>query len=225
MRKLFAAVIFFFATALSAESFSFTVIGIDCAACSPPIVKALSSIRGVSNPRVDTTRSTATVDIPAGFDKNRIREALTSLGFGVVFPGEQPKNGIDSLPEEVRRTLDIKTDTSGQPADIARLVVPGKITILDFYADWCGPCRVLENRLEHLMAGGHTQLAVRRLNIGKWDNGLAKQATREFKLAALPAIRVYDRKGQFVVAVTGGMWDEVLAAIEKADASGAPQKR
>jgi thiol-disulfide isomerase/thioredoxin len=218
MRMLFAALSLLFASALSAETFSFTVIGIDCAACAPPIVKTLQSVAGVTNPRVDTKKSIATVDIPPGFDKNKIREAVIASGFGVVFPGEKPKSGIDALPEDVVRTLDIKTDTSGRRADIAKLVVPGKITIIDFYADWCGPCRVLENRLEHLMAGGRrNELAIRRLNIGKWDNALAKQATHEFKLEALPYIRVYDRKGQFVQAVTGGMWDEVLASLEKAE--------
>jgi copper chaperone CopZ/thiol-disulfide isomerase/thioredoxin len=216
MRSFFAVLSLLFASALSAETFSFTVIGIDCAACAPPIVKALNGVEGVTNPRIDTKKSIATVDIPAGFDKNRIRTAVTASGFGVVFPGEQPKSGIDALPEEIVRTLDIKTDTSGRRADIAKLVVPGKITIVDFYADWCGPCRVLENRIEHLMAGGRTELAVRRLNIGKWDNELAKQATHEFHLEALPYIRVYDANGKFVTSVTGGMWDEVLAALEKA---------
>jgi hypothetical protein len=59
-------------------------------------------------------------------------------------------------------------------------------------------------------------LAVRRVNIGKWDNEAARQATREFRAEALPYVRVYDAKGKFVAAVTGGMWDEVLAALEKA---------
>ena len=34
---------------------------------------------------------------------------------------------------------------------------------------------------------------------------------------ALPYIRVYDAKGKFVASVTGGMWDEVLIAIAKAE--------
>ena len=90
--------------------------------------------------------------------------------------------------------------------------------LVDFYADWCGPCHVLEARLQNLMAGSKPKLALRRVNIGKWDNVAAKQATREFKAAALPYIRVYDAKGRYVESVTGGMWDEVLIAIEKAEA-------
>jgi len=57
---------------------------------------------------------------------------------------------------------------------------------------------------------------VRRVNVGKWDNDAAKQATREFRLEALPYVRVYDAKGKFVGAVTGGSWDDVLKTIEKA---------
>jgi hypothetical protein len=66
------------------------------------------------------------------------------------------------------------------------------------------------------MNGGKPNLAVRRVNIGKWDNDAAKQAT-ELHAEALPYIRVYDARGKFVTAVTGGMWDEVLAAIGKAE--------
>lgn len=209
--------VLFVAAAVSAETFSFTVIGIDCAACAPPIVKALKSVNGVRSATVDTKKNIATVDVTPGFDKDKLRDAVSAAGFGVVFPGEPAKGGIDALPSEVVRTLDIKTDKSGRRVDIASLVVPGKVTIVDVYGEWCGPCRVLENRLEHLMAGSRKNLAIRRVDIGKWDNDAAKQATREFRAEALPYIRLYDAKGQFVTAVTGGMWDEVLGAIEKAE--------
>ena len=47
------------------------------------------------------------------------------------------------------KTLDIVAYTNGKRVDIAKIVAPGKITIVDFYADWCGPCHVLEARLQH----------------------------------------------------------------------------
>ena len=60
----------------------------------------------------------------------------------------------------------------------------------------------------------HPNIALRRVNIGKWNNAAARQAT-SLGAKALPYVRVYARDGKFVEAVTGGMWDEMLAAIER----------
>lgn len=212
MKRLLA--ILLFASAASAETFTFTVIGMDCAACGPPIVKTLTAVEGVKSAKVDWKSQTATVELPANFDRQKLRVALTNAGFESVFPGEQRKE-IEPLAPEILKTLDIIEYNDGKRADIAKLMAPGKITIVDFYGEWCGPCRVLETRLQHLMRG-QGNLALRRVDIGKWDNEAAKQATREFHAEALPYIRVYDAKGKFVASVTGGMWDEVLAAIAKA---------
>jgi thiol-disulfide isomerase/thioredoxin len=198
----------------AADTLTFRVVGIDCAACAPPIVKALSAVDGVKAARVDAKARTATVDVPAGFDREKLRSALTNAGFEAVFAGEEPRD-IEPLPPSVVKTLDIRSYTDGRRVAIPSILAPGKVTIVDFYADWCGPCHVLEARLQHLMQG-KSNLAIRRVNIGKWDNEAAKQAT-ELRAQALPYIRVYDARGKFVAAVTGGMWDEVLAAIEKAE--------
>ncbi|HEX8172030.1 MAG TPA: thioredoxin domain-containing protein [Thermoanaerobaculia bacterium] len=201
-----------------AEELTFKVIGIDCAACAPPIVKALSAVPGVTRATVDAKKQTATVTLAAGADREKLRAAVTNAGFGAVFPGEK-ESGFAALPESVVRTLDITAYDGKKRVEIAKIVAPGKVTVVDFYADWCGPCRVLEARLQQLMAGAKRDLALRRVNIGRWDNAAAKQATKEFRAEALPYIRVYDAKGRFVEQVTGGMWDEVLAAIEKAEAA------
>jgi copper chaperone CopZ len=207
--------ILLFATTLSAETFTFTVVGMDCAACGPPIVKTLEAVEGVKSAKVDWKSQTATVDLPSQFDRQKIRVALTNAGYESVFPGEERKE-IEPLPADVLKTLDIRQFRDGRRVDIPSVLAKGKVTIVDFYAEWCGPCRVLETRLQHLMRG-KSNLALRRVDIGKWDNEAAKQATREFQAEALPYIRVYDAKGKFTGAVTGGMWDEVLSMIAKAE--------
>ncbi|MBV8519499.1 MAG: cation transporter [Acidobacteria bacterium] len=206
---------FFTAVMAAADTFTFEVVGIDCAMCGPPIEKALGAVDGVKRARVDAKAKTATVEVAAGFDREKLRVAVSNAGFQAVFPGETAR-GIEPLPAEVVARLDIRTYADGRRVEIPAILAPGKVTIVDFYGDWCGPCRVLEARLQHLMIGGKPNLAVRRVNIGKWDNDAAKQATA-LRAEALPYIRVYDARGKFVVAVTGGMWDEVLAAIEKAE--------
>ena len=214
MKRTLALLLLLAARALAADTLTFKVLGIDCALCAPPIVKALQAVDGVKNPKVDWKTKTATVQVAQGFDKEKIRTALSNAGFAPSFPGEDA-TAIEPLPAAIVKTLDIVTMTDGRRADIAKLVVPGKITIVDFYGDWCGPCHVLETRLERFMQS-RKDIALRRVNIGKWDNEAAKQATKEFHAEALPYIRLYDAHGKFVKAVTGGMWDEVLAAIEKA---------
>ncbi|HXA18168.1 MAG TPA: cation transporter [Thermoanaerobaculia bacterium] len=203
------------AASAAADTLTFKVVGIDCAACAPPIVKALSSVEGVKSAKVDAKTKTATVDVPAQFDREKLRAAISNAGFEAVFPGEKPRD-IEPLPPDIVKVLDIRSYTNGRRVDVPNILATGKVTIIDFYADWCGPCHVLEARLQHLMNGTKPNLAVRRVNIGKWDNDAAEQAT-EFHAEALPYIRVYDARGKFVTAVTGGMWDEVLAAIGKAE--------
>lgn len=200
---------------LLADPLTFKVVGIDCPSCAPPVTKALKQLDGVKSVKVDGVAKTATVDVPPNYPTAKIRAALQNAGFDAEFPGEQ-RSGVETLPESVVKSLDIRSYDGKQKIDVAKVVVPGKITIIDFYGDWCGPCRVLETRLQHLVRG-KSNLAVRRVDIGHWDNAAAKQATHEFRAEALPYVRVYDAKGKFVESVTGGMWDEVLAAIAKAE--------
>ena len=47
---------------LLASTPTFKVLGIDCALCAPPVKKALASVPGVTNVRVDTGAKTATVN-------------------------------------------------------------------------------------------------------------------------------------------------------------------
>ena len=202
------------ALALASEPLKFTVVGIDCEACAPPIVKALKALPGVENPRVDWKAGTAVVDAPAGYDREKIRTALREIGFEAVFDGEERKD-LKPLPDEVVARLDIAPAGSGEKIDVERTLVPGKVTILDYWATWCGPCKLLETRLQHLVMG-NANVAVRRIDVGKWDNAAAKQATREFRLESLPYVRVYDARGKFVGAQTGGSWDKVVKLVEKA---------
>ncbi|HXM78709.1 MAG TPA: cation transporter [Thermoanaerobaculia bacterium] len=214
-RGLLLAAILLPAAVLGTEPLKFTVVGIDCEACAPPILKALKSVPGVREARLDWKAAVATVDVPEGFDREKLRTAVKDIGYEAVFAGEVRKD-LAPLPEEVRRTLDIASASDGEKIDIEKTLVAGKVTILDYWAEWCSPCHLLDARLQHLVQG-NTALAVRRINVGKWDNAAARQATKEFRLEALPYVRVYDARGKFVGADTGGMWDRVLKLVEKAE--------
>jgi len=200
------------------EPLKFTVVGIDCADCAVPIRKALSAVPGVKNARVDWKAGTATVEVEEEFDREKIRKALQDIGYEAVFAGEKRKD-LEPLPDEVRRTLDIASASDGEKIDVAKTIVPGKVTVFDYWADWCSPCHLLEIRLQHLLQA-NPRIAVRRVNVGRWDNAAAKQATREFQLKALPYVRVYDASGKFVGEQTSGKWNEIVQLIERAQLRG-----
>jgi copper chaperone CopZ len=200
------------------QTLRFTVIGIDCKECAPPIIKALNDISGVRNAQVDWKAGTATVEVPEGFDKAKIKKALDAIGYEAVFPGETRKE-YAALPDDVVQKLDIVSYDGAKKVDLKTIPVPGKITVLDYWAEWCSPCHFLEKRLQHLL-NSDPKMALRRVNVGKWDNAAARQATAEFRLDALPYVRVYDARGKFVDDVTGGSWDQFLKVLEKARARG-----
>jgi copper chaperone CopZ len=200
------------ATFLLLTTLTFKVPSMDCAACARPVGRTLASIAGVSNVHVNPKEKTATVDVAERFDREVIREKLLNAGFFIQFADEkEPK--LAPLPDDVLKTLDIATFDGSRPVDFNKVPVPGKITIVDVYADWCGPCKTIELRLQHFVQGKN--IAIRRINIGNWNTQFARHISSAFHFSAIPYLRVYDANGKLVGSVYG-MWDELLDTVEKA---------
>jgi thiol-disulfide isomerase/thioredoxin len=98
----------------------------------------------------------------------------------------------------------------GQEVNLASLLVPGKVTVVDFYADWCGPCRQLSPHLDRL-AREDPDVNVVKVDIVKWNTPV----TRQHNIRSVPNLRVYDRKGRAVGTPTSD-FRQVLRAVEQA---------
>ena len=88
------------------------------------------------------------------------------------------------------------------------MIVPGKFTIVDFYADWCGPCRAIEPYLKDLAKD--QRIAVRKVDIVNWGSPVAQQ----WKLQSIPNMRVYDPNGRMLGEPTSNL-NQIIAYINQ----------
>jgi len=94
--------------------------------------------------------------------------------------------------QALQKTVAIYSN-GGQPVDLSAIVVPGKVTIIDFYADWCRPCVAMAPYLERL-AQSDRDVFLRKIDIVRWGTPV----TQQFNIRSIPDIRVFDRSGRMV---------------------------
>ena len=99
--------------------------------------------------------------------------------------------------------MDIKIIKGGKRLDFKKHLTEGKITIFDFYADWCGPCRLYSPKLEHLLSENPDNLSLIKVDVIDWKSELAKQLTKSYKLPALPFTLIFNDKGRLLGRVEG----------------------
>ena len=73
-----------------------------------------------------------------------------------------------------RRGEPITVISHGAQVDINQHLALGNVTVIDFYADWCGPCRQLSPSLEQ-MARNDPEIALRKVDIVNWKTAVAQQ--------------------------------------------------
>ncbi len=109
----------------------------------------------------------------------------------------------------------------GEPArskTIAALVVPGKITIVDYWATWCGPCKKLAPQLE-AFADGRDDVVLRKVDATDW--GAAEMAEHLPGVAGLPVVDLYGRDGKLIARRVGPPCFDFAADVPAPLASGA----
>lgn len=101
----------------------------------------------------------------------------------------------------------------GQPVDLHALAYPGKVTIIDFYSDYCPPCRAISPPL-HDAVKANQSTALRVVDINRpgtqgidWQSPVAQQN----ELRSIPFFVIFDATGNEVAR--GGRARDMVAAF------------
>ena len=105
----------------------------------------------------------------------------------------------------------VEVISHGEQVDINQHLALGNVTIVDFYADWCGPCRQLAPSLDQL-ARSDPEIALRKIDIVNWKMPVARQ----FNVHSIPQVNVYNRGGSLVGTVTGADIDKIKSYVAQA---------
>jgi len=134
--------------------------------------------------------------------------------------GQEPaKNPQDKLPAGAPvvagRGQQVEVISHGAQVDITKHLALGNVTVVDFYADWCGPCKQLSPTLEQ-MARTDPEIALRKIDIVNWNTAVAKQ----HNIHSIPQVNVYNRGGRLVGTVVGVSIEEVKRYVAQAKTGG-----
>lgn len=116
----------------------------------------------------------------------RYRASIGCLIMGIAVIGSI---ACRSLPDPYDPTPpEIAVISRGTPVDLKAHARQGVVTVFDFYAHWCSPCRQLDRSLRALHATYGSRLVILKLDVVDFDSALA----RAFSIRDLPYLIVYN---------------------------------
>lgn len=137
---------------------------------------------------------------------------LTLNRVDVSRAGDRPKCGSCERPLLLDRPIKITDD------DFNRLVADAEVPVLvDFYADWCGPCKIMAPLLDDLAREREGELLVAKL-----DTDANPATSQRFGIRGIPTLVLF-RGGRESGRRTGAVPASELAALIDTHADNEPR--
>ncbi|MBM4376099.1 MAG: thioredoxin family protein [Deltaproteobacteria bacterium] len=170
---------------------------LDCAECGQNLALKLSESSGVLRTRFDRRRAEIVVEADSGVDVLAAARALSKPDeYELILGAGQGSYRPESPIAEGLDVVTIARDGADVPALEAHIVA-GKVTVMEFGAPWCGPCKLVDQHMAKVLAA-RADVAYRKLDIGEWDTPLAKRYLGS--APALPYVVVFSKDGKEVDA-------------------------
>lgn len=121
-----------------------------------------------------------------------IAASITAPGCGTPAPRGEPAPAAPPPAKSVQLNAD------GALVDVEAGLVPGYVTVVDFWSESCGACEVVGELLETGTAG-EPRILIRKVDVGDGFTPVAKA----YDVGALPHFRVYDKRGRARYVLVG----------------------
>lgn len=184
---------------------------ITCQSCGASVVKLLQRKRGVEAAEFDRDSAEIVVSYdPSSIEPEDLTTAIREAGYDSVVGAGR---GSYAAAQEFAPGLDVEwISRAGEEVDIEAHLVPGKVTVFDFSAVWCGPCREVDEAMHTILESSST-VALRKINVVDWSSPVAQEYLQ--KVGGLPYVVVYATNGRRVEAIEGLNLKRLRRAIEK----------
>ena len=185
---------------------------VSCQSCGVESVKVLEKTEGVFGATFDIQ----TAELSINYDPQKQNPAMlarvtTGLGYQTAIGA-----GLGSYQAATTfaSSADLKVLTNtGAALDVTEHVVPGKVTVFDFFAVWCGPCKTVDQAMSEILNQA-PDVAYRKINIVDWTSDAAKRYLG--KVPELPYVMIFGKDGQEVTRIAGLDLVALKRAIETA---------
>ena len=122
---------------------------------------------------------------------------------------DRPTCGACGKPILLDRPIRLSDD------DLDRIVSESDVPVLvDFYADWCGPCKVMAPTLDEI-----ARERTGRLLVGKLDTDRNPRTAEKYGISGIPTLIVFEG-GREVARQTGAVARNALEALVARAAGG-----
>ena len=217
----------FIGDAASAESVVVQMEGLTCIGCQDKIAGAVETIPKVRSARASFPQQLICLDTNGGFVPSpvQLEQSLATLEKYTVISVKKETCPLDtraSLPRRLWAETDgVKVALVSRSAEfeIKDQLVEDKFTVIDFGADWCGPCVVAERRFREYISE-HADVVIRAVVLeGKTPaESFALPVARQHlsNVAGLPYFKVFGPNGELVYK--GSQVEKAIHAMDKSRA-------
>lgn len=196
----------------SASTAVISMQGIDCESCGARAITAVTKRPGVYAASFDKVLAELTVQ----YDATQAAPAdFVAVVEGLGYQGFEGAGKGAYIPEvELPAEADVvRISTAGEAVELRAHLAAGKVTVVDFYAQWCQPCRKVDEHMKQVLTA-QADVALRKVDVVDWDSAVAKQHLQG--VPNLPYVVVFGRSGKQVAAISGLDLEALDAAIAKA---------